>query len=104
MRYDIYMAPCSCSCIGRLAPANFVHGGPAKLVEHRTLNVHIQALLQVGRITAHSPKTRIEVHDPRLVRHERKSAWSWIEALGHDPAIVISHVVDGRSHALLGHH
>ena len=49
-------------------------------------------------------KTLIEVHDPRLVHHERKSAWSWIEVLCHDPAIVISHVVDGRSHSLLGHH
>ena len=88
--------------MGRLAPTNFVHGGPTQLVEHNMLTVHIQASLQVGRITAHSPTTFIEVHDPRLVRHERKSAWSWTEALGHDPAIVTSHVIYGRSHAIVG--
>ena len=103
MRYDIYMAPCSCNCMGRLAATSSVHGGPTKLVVHITLNVHIQALLRwanYGSLT----KTLIKFHDPLLVRHESKSAWSWIEALGHDPAIVISQVVDGRSHDLLGHH
>ena len=90
--------------MGRLAPANFCAWRTSKTggTQHaECAHAGVAASwVNYGALT----KTFIEAHDPRLVRHEGNRAWSWIEVPGHDPAIVLSHAVDGRSHAPLGHH